>query len=702
MSKSKKRNEMKEFVVEAEEHIEVLHRSLTEIEKLSDRTRVKAEIVNAIFRAAHTLKGVSGMVGLTKLCELSHAMEDLLDRIRMGKMHFDEPVLESLLEGVDLLQEMVERAGKGKPEKDATPLKERLRHLISEGRGERGESSPVSGGGQPSLSDVGSISELNLEPSLRSVLSEYEEHRILENLRSGARIYRVWTSLSMESFDRDLSSITTRLNTLGEVISTLPVPEGAGEGRIGFNLLVGVQMQGGSLSETFSHPGVEIYEIERMSRYDKLETTETPPAGKDPLPSEADQPVPVSAENEEDSPSGVRGQSQTVRVDIQRLDILLNLVGELHLTKAMVQDISRRLLETESAVGPAQELSKASRVLDKRVTEIQEEIIEIRMIPIGQIFDRMVRAVRKYSKSLGKEINLLLAGEETKMDKSMVEEILDPLMHLIRNAIDHGIETRDVRLAAGKPERGTIWLRASQKGGSVLIEVEDDGGGVNTQKVYEKGVRKGLVSPDKAMTEKEISQLLFLPGFSTRDSVTELSGRGVGLDVVAKNVSRLSGLVDVESRPGKGCRFSITLPITLVIIKALIVRVGGEMFALALNSVSESLMVHPKEIRTVEGREVIQLRNRTLPLLRLDEHFGLRSVGAGGDLVYVIVVGLAEKRLGFVVEAIEGQQEIVIKSIGAVLKEVPGIAGATELGNQKTVLVLDVGSLIDEVGRKET
>ena len=322
------------------------------------------------------------------------------------------------------------------------------------------------------------------------------------------------------------------------------------------------------------------------------------------------------------------------------------------------------------------------------------------MIPIGQVFDRLLRTVRKLSKDLKKEVNLLISGEETKMDKSMVEDLADPLLHLIRNALDHGIESREERIKAGKPESGTLYLRANQKGNHVVIEVEDDGNGIDTQRVYQKASERGFLDPAKEYGEGDLINLLFLPGFSTREVASEVSGRGVGLDVVAKNISKLSGLVNIESVLGQGTLFTITLPITLVIIKALIVRVGSETFAIPLNSVSESLMISAKDIKTIGRREVIQLRDHTLSLIRLRDIFNLKEEGSD-ERLYVIIVGLAEKRVGLVVSSVEGQQEIVIKSLGGVLKEIKGVSGATELGNRKTILVLDVATLMEETTRSK-
>jgi two-component system chemotaxis sensor kinase CheA len=368
----------------------------------------------------------------------------------------------------------------------------------------------------------------------------------------------------------------------------------------------------------------------------------------------------------------------------------------------VIGQIGKEMLQNHGLTAEGAALQKAYQALDRRVGELQEGLVEIRMIPIGQVFDRLVRVVRKLSRELGKEVDLQISGEETKLDKSMIEDIADPLMHLIRNSLDHGIESKEERRKAGKSEIGIINLRAMQKGNSVLIEVEDDGMGIDLARVYKKGIERGLLDPNKDYEQRELVNVLFMPGFSTAEAVTEVSGRGVGLDVVAKNITKLSGMVDVNTEMGKGTTFSITLPITLVIIKALVVRVGDEIYAIPLSSVSESLMIKPGDIRTVERREVVQLRDQTLALLRLKKVFQLPENPVPDSQVYVIVVGLAEKRLGLVVDAIEGQQEIVIKSLGEMLRDTPGIAGATGLGNRRTILVLDVAALIEEATQVQT
>jgi two-component system chemotaxis sensor kinase CheA len=673
----KKESPLNDFAPEAEELLEVLHKNLQQIEALSDPAQVRPDTINAIFRAAHTLKGMSGMVGLNKVSELSHHFEDMLDKVRMGKLSLSREVLDVLTDGVNLLQKMIECATQGKGEVDTSSIEERIAGILT---------------GKPKQSESKPLQDIDLDPNILKVLTEYESHRLFENIKTNVPLYEVIATFKLETFDTDLSALNEKVQKVGEIITILPSVSASSQGGMEFKLIVGGFAGSPPLNPQIAAEHIVVREISKKKR-EETAVIPTPPIVSTSS-STPDPAAPVPAPSSADSGS-IRSLTQTVRVDIEKLDALLNMVGELVLSKAVVNQISKDLLEQNGFSGLSLELLKASKLLDKRVSEFQERLVEIRMIPIGQVFDRLLRTVRKLSKDLKKEVNLLISGEETKMDKSMVEDLADPLLHLIRNALDHGIESREDRIKAGKPEAGTLYLRANQKGNHVVIEVEDDGNGIDTQRVYRKALEKGLIDPAKEYGEGDLVNLLFLPGFSTREVASEVSGRGVGLDVVAKNISKLSGLVNIESILGRGTLFTITLPITLVIIKALIVRVGSETFAIPLNSVSESLMISRKDIKTIERREVIQLRDHTLSLIRLRDVFNLKE-GSSDERLYVIIVGLAEKRVGLVVSSIEGQQEIVIKSLGGVLKEIKGVSGATELGNRKTILVLDVATLMEE------
>jgi two-component system chemotaxis sensor kinase CheA len=397
-----------------------------------------------------------------------------------------------------------------------------------------------------------------------------------------------------------------------------------------------------------------------------------------------------------DSTMTAKSMSRTVRVDIGKLDELMNIVGELVLSHSTISDIADKMRQAGHLVMIA-ELLKAAKGLERKLNELQKGVMEIRMIPVGQLYEKMGRIVRKISREQGKKVDLRTFGADTELDKLIMEDIADPLMHIIRNAIDHGIETPEERAAAGKNERGVIKLSSYQKGNHVVIEVEDDGKGIDVEKVRHKAVEKGLIATTQSLTDREAVDLIFLPGFSTSESVSEISGRGVGMDVVKSNIAAVSGMVDVESTPGKGSRMIITLPITLAIIKALIISSAGRYYALPITSVLESIMLEGKDILTVERKEVFQLRESTLPLLRLNRFFRLDGETAAAETFFVVVVGVADKRVGIVVDELQGQQDIVIKALGPIFEGVRGVSGAADLGDQRTILVLDVGGIISEV-----
>ena len=387
--------------------------------------------------------------------------------------------------------------------------------------------------------------------------------------------------------------------------------------------------------------------------------------------------------------------SRTVRVDIGKLDDLMNIVGELVLSHSTISDITEKMRQA-GYTGHLAELQKAAKGLERKLNELQKGVMEIRMIPVGQLYDKMGRIVRKISKEQGKKVDLKTFGADTELDKLIMEDIADPLMHIIRNSIDHGIEPPEERVAAGKSERGLIRLSSYQKGNHVVIEVEDDGRGIDLEKVKKKALERGIISDAEALSEREVIELIFLPGFSTSETVSDISGRGVGMDVVKNNIAAVSGMVDVESTLGQGSRMIITLPITLAIIKALIISTAGRFYALPITSVLESIMLHKKDILTVERKEVIQLRESTLPLLHLNRFFHLESKVNEADSCFVVVVGVAEKRLGIVVDDLLGQQDIVIKNLGAMFEGLHGVSGAADLGDQRTILVLDVSGIIHE------
>lgn len=675
---------IKDFLAEAEEIIETINLELVRLADQVDTGDADPETINGIFRGAHSLKGISGMFGFTDICELSHHMENLLDQLRLGKLPLSPSIVEVLFSALEMLTGLIN--GKAANEEYTVDLQPVVASIEAILKGDSGNAA------RP-------LDQLGIDPALLSVLTEYEEHRLLDNVARGRNLLKILASFSLTSFDQDLADLTDNLKQQGEVISTLPSPGDAFD-KIAFQLLYGTTLSIPQLTASIDLADASVMLIGPASTSGAAPSATSVPAEEftleelmesDPGPGGSEAAAP-------DENSSLRSISRTVRVDIEKLDTLMNVVGELVLSKGainrLVDEVKQHIPTNLST-----ELHKATRILERRLDDLQAGVMEVRMVPVSQLFEKMTRIVRRVANEHGKKIALDIRGADTELDKLIVEDLTDPLMHIIRNAIDHGIELPAERLARGKPEKATICLWASQKGNHVVIEVKDDGHGIDAEQVRKKAVAKGMILPDAELSREEIYDLLFIPGFSTRDQVSDLSGRGVGMDVVKNNISSLSGMIEIESEPGQGTNMIMTLPITLAIIKALIVKVCGKTYAIPINSVLETLMIDPSAIETIEKREVMELRKSTLPLLRLGDVFGLEPPERTNSQCFAAVVGMAEKRLGIVVDELLGQQDVVIKSLGKALSFVKGIAGAADLGSQKTILVLDVGGLMNEALR---
>jgi two-component system chemotaxis sensor kinase CheA len=645
-----------EFASEAEELLEALSSGIVELE--SQGENVRPELVNKIFREVHSLKGLAGMLGFTDISELSHNLEDMLDRLRMGKIPINRQLIDVLFDAVDTLNRLVIAIHNPQMEElvDLQGLSTRVHQVISLEHAEKPDAL---------------LDSIELDEQTRRSLTEYEEHRLRENIRKTRHIFSIELSFDFATFDEKLRAATGALSDSGEVISTLPAidPSGAGNG-IAFRLLYGTDLDAAAVQQKL--PEASISSIRR----------------------DAGTPAQAAAEIPEEDLS-LRSVSRTVRVDIGKLDSVMNIVGELIVQKTQLETLARGTTGQSERVS-AHELTKIGRNLDRKLNDLQRSVIEIRMVPVGQIYTKLARTVRKIARELGKEIELTLRGEETELDKMMVEELSDPLMHIIRNAIDHGIEPAEERVRLGKPPVGRVTLDAYQTGNSVVIDIRDDGRGIDAEAVRRVAVARGLLGPHESIDPQRAVEILFMPGFTTAAAVSEISGRGVGLDVVKRNLQELKGNIEVHSAPGEGSTFRISLPITLAIIQALVVRAGDDAYAIPLTSVEESLRIHPSEILSVEGREVFNLRESAIPLLRLSDAFGIGSPGR--EKLFIVVTRAGERQIGLVVDALVRQQEIVIKSIGERLKAIPGIAGATEVGENEIILVIDVGSLIETFG----
>ncbi len=409
-------------------------------------------------------------------------------------------------------------------------------------------------------------------------------------------------------------------------------------------------------------------------------------------------PAPAAPEAATHGPSAqpTRVADATIRVDVTRLDVLMNLVGELVLGRNRLSQIAHQISGQDDNLPLARELSETNAHIDFITTELQMAVMKTRMVPIAKVFNKIPRMVRELAKEMKKEIELVITGEETELDKSLIEEINDPLVHLIRNAADHGVEIPERRVAAGKPGKGTVTVRAQHEGNHITISVQDDGQGMDAEILKQKAVEKGLITPAQAaeMSARDAYNLVFLPGFSTAKVVTNVSGRGVGMDVVRTNVQNLKGTIEIESQVGKGSTFIIRLPLTLAIQQTLLVEVGKEIFSVPLDAVVEVVRIRKNDVETINGMEVMRLRDSVLPLARLVDVLAGHQNGHQTDWIYVVVVGLAERRLGLVVDALLGQKEVVIKSIGEYLGTVRGVAGSTILGDGRVIMIVDVGELM--------
>ncbi len=648
---------IKDFLAEAEDILETANQTMLSLESEQDAGRSAPELVNGLFRAIHSFKGLAGMFGLKTSSDLSHKLEFLLDEIRLGKTALSRDALDVLFGTVALLGRHVQQVGTKEQPEDISVALGRIEDIL--------KAKPAT------AADRSVLDQIEIDRGLLQVLTEYEEYRLKENIREHKNLFTIKASFELADFEKGIKNLNEVLKKNAEIICTLPTAGAAGGG-IGFTIVAGTAAGRNELMSAVNMPNVSFGSVPYVD-------------GR-------------KAEEPRSEAGALRSVSNTVRVDIYKLDSLMDAVGEMHLTKNIIGRIARELRSMQGFAGLSVDLHKAQRSLERKLNDLQDGILEVRMVPIGQIFTRLSQMVRKYAKDVGKEIDLQLSGEETELDKLMIEELADPLMHLIRNAIDHGIELPEIRKQQGKPQHGVVKLVAFPKGNHVVITVEDDGAGIEPQKILAKAVEKGVLPPDHGLDlesdRKEILDIIFLPGFTTRETVTEISGRGVGLDVVKRNVSKLSGMIDIDTEPGMGTQFMLTLPITLAIIKALVVEAGGEVFAVPLSAVLEIIQATKDQVETVETREVMAIRGDTIPLHRLTQAFKLPPK-AGSTSFYIILVGLAERRLGIVVEGLRDQQEIVIKPLGKRMSETPGIAGATELGDRRgVVLVLDVESLI--------
>ncbi len=689
-----------EFLSEAQELVETLSRNLLSLEQ--GRTgggRVDPEHLNEAFRSVHTLKSLSGLFGDKHMSQLSHRLEDVLDDLRLGRQQLSDAVLDLLFTSVDVYWQIL-TTNDAQEVRGVQEILERLEKLAP-----------------TTATESADLENFEIEQSLLAVLTEYEEHRLPVSIKQGLELFLVRVQFELATLDKALTEIKDRAKPFGEVITYLPAGEAASPELIELDLLLASGAQLSAIEAALASERISVRQIPHQKAAARSvkapPRTHVPkgragaPAPKDPAlhGGQLSEAEPEENAHVEAQPTGaglLRSVSQTVRVDIHKLDELMNVVGKLAVLRGGLSEL------TESARSDGHrrlgsQLGQLAHKFERSLRELQSGILEVRMVPLAQVFERLTRIVRKTGRDLNKDVRLVVTGAETEIDKLIVEELSDPLMHIIRNAIDHGIEDGEERQRIGKPAVGTIALNAFQKGNHVVIEAEDDGRGLNSDSLLDRAIQLGAIAEHEAkeLSRADALNLVFLPGLSTREKAGAVSGRGVGMDVVKTNIAKLGGSIELESEPVIGTKITLTLPLTRAIVTALLVQVADGMFAIPLTSISEVNALEVSSIRVIDTTEVLSRRGSSLELCRLRHLFGLSSETEPARQ-FVVEVMAGTRHLGLVVDALSGQQDIIIRPLGRSLHAVRGFSGASELADERIALVLDPGALIEEAGKSSS
>jgi two-component system chemotaxis sensor kinase CheA len=640
-----------DYFAECDEHLTLVRRHLLALEEQAGRSGVDQPLLDELFRSFHTLKGISGMVGLTGAEQLAHHMESYLRALRQGEARLGGEGVEALMTGVLTLEQVIaaRRKEEAAPAIDATVA--RLEAAISESASESARPAPAG------------AADSGVPP---------------EKARTWRFEFVPTPALSERGVN--VNSVRTRLQEVGEILQA--TPHVGGTGGIVFEFVVTSDADE-SVFEEWREDNLTYAPVEESTQD---ETRRPPQPDSIPDREEVGARAPFSAS----SAGAMLAPSNVVRVDLARLDDLMRLVGELVTSRARMEDGLRQLRQT---VPPAEwrALQETNMAMARQLRDLREGVMRVRMVQVGEIFERMKFVVRDLTRESGKEIKLELQGQETEIDKFLVERMMDPLLHLVRNAVSHGLETVAERVAAGKSPEGRLTLRAATAGDNVLIEIADDGRGVDAERVLARARSRGLVAGDVRLDDELLLQLICTPGFSTRDEADRASGRGVGMDVVGGAVAELGGTLTLSTEKGRGTRFTVELPLTLAVADALIASVGGQRFAFPQSAVREIIEVDPSAVRVLENNEIVSYRGGVLPLVRLARLFDLGEQPE--KPFHVFVIGSGAHALGLAVERVIGQREIVVRGLNDPLVKVAGVAGATDLGDGRVVLILDVAAL---------
>ncbi|WCN39111.1 chemotaxis protein CheA [Aneurinibacillus uraniidurans] len=675
------------FIEESKEHIQAINDNLLVLENDPE----SVDLINEIFRSAHTLKGMAATMGFEDMAALTHEMENVLDQARNHKLVINSDIMDVIFKCVDLLETMLYSiAGGGDGKENVSHVVAMLQAILS------GDFSPSA---EEEVSEVAveavSVPEAEEQQKVGS-LDEYELTVVEQSQQTGFYAYWIKTSVQDNCVLKAARAymVYDNLDSLGEIIKTTPSVEEIEEEKFekSFEIVLLTKETIEKVEKTVLNVS-EIESVEVIVIDPKQYKTQQAPAKAPEAKPIAAKPVAVKegAAKEEKAATVNKkpAASKTIRVDIERLDVLMNLFSELVIDRGRLEQLARESGQSE--------LMETVEHMSRISGDLQSIILTMRMVPVEQVFNRFPRMVRDLAKDLNKKINLEIIGAETELDRTVIDEIGDPLVHLLRNSLDHGVESAEARIAAGKPEEGLVQLKAYHGGNHVFIEVKDDGAGINREKVLAKSIERGIVTEQGAanLSNKQIDELLFASGLSTADKISDVSGRGVGLDVVKTKIESLGGAVGIDSTPGAGTTFLIQLPLTLSIISAMLVQVEDEKFAVPLSSIIETAVFTPDEIMHAHQQDVIDFRGRIVPLVSLKSIFNIPDTEKPKESdISVVIVRKGDKMAGLVVDSFIGQQEIVLKSLGKYLVNVFAISGATILGDGQVALIIDCNALI--------
>ncbi len=649
------------FLDEAEEQLLKLDDGILQLEKDPSN----AETIKEVFRAAHTLKGSSATMGFTEIADLMHAMESLLDCVRNGTVEVGSEIVDLLLAGNDALRGLMDQLRAGEPlAADADELKANLRAAcVNEGAKPAGVASSKAAGKTTDAQGV--------EPG---------------NMRLTIKIADNCLMPSVRAF-----MIHSVLSGLGDIVSQDPKEDAMDDLTAGQQIIIEFKPS--------ADPSAVTDAIKSLAEVELVDAV-LPKADAAKRGAKA-KPTSSGETATEQQPRAI----QTVRVGVDRLDTLMNLVAELVIDRTRISQIEGNLMVECDNEDLVRNLGETAAHIGRVVTELQEHIMKVRLLPVDQVFNRFPRMVRDLSHKAGKELEFILEGQDTELDRSILEDIVDPLTHLLRNAVDHGVESPEDRVAAGKPRTARVVLAAKQEEDRIIIEVEDDGKGIDVERVKQSALKKGIVTEDtlSRMSEEDCLQLIFAPGLSTAEKVTDVSGRGVGMDVVRNNIQGLSGSVDVQTEVGKGTRFRISLPLTLAIIQALVTSVDDRVFVIPLSAVVETFRCDEADVRYIDGKPAMNFRGSVLPLVRLGSLFECpqrEAVSRKTSSTTFVVINTGSLRIGLIVDKLIGEQEVVIKPLGSFFGDLRGIAGATILGDGHVALIVDVTGVAAILNRR--